>query len=140
MKVKVRGIPSQGLEFYQEAMPKGLDLCEEFLDEEKPIIVEGFLQRVDDFILAKLKVTYTADTVCSRCLDPIEGLVSFDLPLEIEFNPGDEFIDLGMYIREEILMRYAPSIVCKEDCKGICPNCGVYLNTEDCECQKENKE
>ncbi|MBF0569874.1 MAG: DUF177 domain-containing protein [Candidatus Omnitrophica bacterium] len=142
MRIKIREIVGDGLDIIEQVMPADLDLSEDFLNLEKPVRVEGHLERVDEFVLARLKVTYSADMVCSRCLDSVEGDVSVDLEFEIEFRKGDEFIDLGSRVREEILISYAPHVLCKEDCKGICQGCGAYLNTEECECpkQKSNKE
>jgi uncharacterized protein len=28
-------------------------------------------------------------------------------------------------------------ILCSEECKGLCPNCGVNLNTGSCNCRRE---
>jgi uncharacterized protein len=27
--------------------------------------------------------------------------------------------------------------LCREDCKGLCPQCGTNLNTETCDCAQE---
>jgi len=29
-------------------------------------------------------------------------------------------------------------ILCREDCKGLCPGCGANLNIEPCRCEKEH--
>ena len=136
MRIKIREVTRQGLDIVEQVMPHELDLSEDFIDLESPIVVKGRLERVDNFILANLKVTYTVDTVCARCLDPIVGEMTRDYEFDFEFKDGDEFVDLGARVREEILMTYAPGTLCKEDCQGICKGCGVYLNTEECECEK----
>lgn len=140
MRVKIREIVEGGLDIVDRAAPKDLDLAEEFIDLEKPIIVRGHLERVSDFVLAKLTVTYTMDTVCARCLDPIEGDARFDCEAEIPFRKGDEYIDLGQKVREEILTGYVSRVLCRPDCRGICQGCGAYLNTEQCECDNKKKE
>ncbi|NLE65049.1 MAG: DUF177 domain-containing protein [Elusimicrobia bacterium] len=140
MRVKIRDITRAGLDVIDQAMPAELDLLEDFINPEKPIVVQGRFQRVDDFVIAKVKVTYVADTVCARCLDPIEGEVAIPLDLDVEVTPGVEFIDLGARVREEVLMAYVPGTLCRPDCKGICQGCGAYLNTEPCECDKPKKE
>ncbi|MBF0122672.1 MAG: DUF177 domain-containing protein [Candidatus Omnitrophica bacterium] len=140
MRVRLREIVEGGLDIVDQAAPKDLDLKEEFINLEKPIIVKGHLERVSDFVLAKLTVTYTLDTVCARCLDPIDGDVSFDFEADLPFKMGDKHVDLGARVREEILTGYVPRVLCKEDCQGICQGCGVYLNTEKCECNNKKKE
>lgn len=137
MKVKVRDIVSSGLEFYEQALPADLDIQEDFIDLECPVTVRGHLKRADCFILAAFEVTYTVDTVCARCLDNIHHEVMVKCDLEFDFKPGDEYIDLGQGVREEILLHYSLRSLCRENCLGICTGCGAYLNEEDCRCQKQ---
>ena len=80
------------------------------------------------------------DMVCARCLDPIDGDVSFDFEADLPFKMGDKYVDIGERVREEILTRYVPRVLCQEDCQGICQGCGAYLNTEKCECDNKKKE
>ena len=140
MKVKIREIARSGMDYDDQATPAELDLLEDYIDAESPVLVSGRLQRVDAFILAKLRVAYSVDTICARCLDPINAEKTMDVELEMGFNPGDEFVDLGSYIREELLIDRRPRMLCREDCRGICPGCGAYLNEEACECDQRIKE
>lgn len=141
MRVKIREIMGDGgLDIVDQAMPEELDLREDFLNLEKPIVVRGHLERVDEFVLGRLKATYGVDTICARCLDPLERDVSLDIEIDLPFKNGDEFVDIGERVREEILIAYAPRLLCQEDCKGICAGCGAYLNTEKCECDNKKKE
>ncbi len=140
MNIKIREILSGGLTYEDQVKPVDLGLTEEFIDLEKPIKVKGRLERVDEFVLVKIDVTYTADTVCARCLEVRHGEVTSHYEFEIEFKPGDEFVNLGERIREEILMGHPSRSLCREDCKGICPGCGAYLNEEECQCDKKKKE
>ena len=34
----------------------------------------------------------------------------------------------------EILMNWPMQVLCKEDCKGLCPSCGANLNLTTCDC------
>jgi len=140
MTLKIRQIPAEGIAYEAEALPAAIDLVEDFVDPDKPVIVKGTLQRVDDFILARLDVTYTMDMICARCLDTVNRPVPVALEFDISFDPGDEFIDIGMKVREELLIIQPVRVLCKEDCQGICPDCGAYLNEESCECRKRIKE
>ena len=138
MKIKISDVLISGIEYQDQASAKDLDIIEDFIDLESTIVACGRLARVDDFILAKLDVTYTIDTVCARCLDKIHGDITIKCDLDFEFDPGDKYIDIGERIREEILVGYQPHTLCREDCKGICPDCGAYLNEEECECKTRN--
>lgn len=140
MRIKLREIVGDGLDIVDQVNPADLELNVDFIDLDKPVIVRGHLERVSEFVIAKLTVSYTLDTVCARCLDPIDGETSFDLEADIPFRKGDEYVDLASWVREEILTGFNPRMLCQENCKGICPGCGAYLNTESCECGNRNKE
>ncbi|MCK7489366.1 MAG: DUF177 domain-containing protein [Anaerotruncus sp.] len=45
-------------------------------------------------------------------------------------------IDLAPHLREEIILSMPIRLLCKDDCKGICPDCGKDLNTGECICGK----
>ena len=46
----------------------------------------------------------------------------------------DEVLDLDDLVREEVLLAMPYKPLCKSDCRGLCPHCGVDLNTETCQC------
>ena len=68
---------------------------------------------------------------------------------EIDFNLSDEersegldetnFIigynlDVDTLINDEILIGFPMKLLCSEDCKGLCKNCGTNLNEKSCDC------
>lgn len=83
---------------------------------------------------------------CDRCLKPVD--VEIELAIsehvtEREADPetGDEQpfwhdakLDTELLITNEILVQWPVKVLCKEDCKGLCPNCGKDLNDGDCGC------
>jgi uncharacterized protein len=57
---------------------------------------------------------------------------SFELD-EIDAEPFDgKTIDLDPVVREQVLLALPVSVVCREDCKGLCATCGQDLNEQDC--------
>lgn len=57
---------------------------------------------------------------------------SFDLD-EIDAEPFDgKTIDLDPVVREQVLLALPVSVVCRDDCKGLCSTCGADLNESDC--------
>lgn len=100
---------------------------------------------------------------CSRCVGPVrldldEDLrVTFMPPSElpkddeetpdedgVEVTGGDldlfpfdgEKIDLEPLMREQFVLAIPYAPLCKEDCKGLCPQCGIDRNTASCTCEK----
>jgi DUF177 domain-containing protein len=91
---------------------------------------------------------------CARCLDPVVQDVSrnFDLlyrPLGIDAGNKELSVtvaeaEVGYYegkgllledvLREQVLLSVPLKVICREDCKGLCPTCGGNRNTEPCSC------
>ncbi len=91
---------------------------------------------------------------CARCLEPVVQEVArkFDLlyrPLgsdagrqelsvtaveaEIGYYQGDGLL-LEDVLREQVLLAVPVKVMCREDCKGLCPHCGANLNLTQCSC------
>jgi uncharacterized protein len=61
-----------------------------------------------------------------------EVAASFELD-EIDAEPFDgKTIDLDPVVREQVLLALPVTVVCRDDCKGLCPACGQDLNEQDC--------
>lgn len=88
---------------------------------------------------------------CSRCLNTYEmelsvpfrelfaereGLVSSEEEEDLHIVHENE-VDLLPYVEEAIHLAIPFIPVCREDCKGLCPVCGVDRNTVRCECKQE---
>ena len=101
--------------------------------------------------------TYSVEmeTNCNTCLKPVSVKLDqeFDLNLineesyaepegdveislgsaDVDFYRGQEIV-LSEYFEDQLLLDLPFSIKCSQECKGICPNCGVNRNTESCRC------
>jgi uncharacterized protein len=53
--------------------------------------------------------------------------------LELGFYSGEE-IDVTPIVREQLLLGLPTQPLCREDCRGLCPKCGINRNRETCEC------
>lgn len=100
----------------------------------------------EDGVVADGKIQSLTELSCSRCLE------SYWQPVMIEFTeifsshpidyaendlgeqslPADGSIDLTPIIRDYAALDIPIRQVCKEDCKGLCPSCGVNRNETDC--------
>jgi len=100
----------------------------------------------EDGVVAEGKLAALTQLACSRCLK------DFWQPLNINFtemfsahpagNPGSELgeqqlpadgsIDLTPIIRDYATLDIPIRQLCAEDCKGLCPVCGMNRNQEDC--------
>jgi uncharacterized protein len=49
----------------------------------------------------------------------------------------DDAIDLGEVVREQMYLALPMKPLCQQECRGLCPVCGVNRNRETCACQQE---
>jgi uncharacterized protein len=52
-------------------------------------------------------------------------------------SPADDKIDLSASVFENALLALPMKNLCSEDCKGLCPVCGVNRNEVECNCETE---
>jgi uncharacterized protein len=89
------------------------------------------------------------DTECSRCLEKLR------YPINIEFSEyykkqaveedgiysyESDIIDLTKMLQDNVIINLPMRFLCREDCKGLCSNCGTDLNKSDCGCGVAEKE
>ena len=53
----------------------------------------------------------------------------------IMFTISDDFVDLSGILHDIIEIEKPIKRLCSDDCKGICPSCGLDLNHNDCSCK-----
>lgn len=108
------------------------------IPEGSTVDVELRLESVHEGIL----VTGTADAdlvgECSRCLDPIQDGITVDLQeLFLAAAPEGgsdeerlvvhETVDLEPVLRDAVVTALPFQPVCRPDCQGLCPDCGIRL-------------
>ena len=71
---------------------------------------------------------------CARCGKHIKFTVSEPLSFSMEVGANDVEADLTPEIREAILLALPLNPLCRDDCPGLCPRCGMSLENNDCDC------
>ena len=109
----------------------------------------GVLKYDDNHIIADLSFKVPMNFLCDRCATSFnsslvykesfiyEELVeNLDLSeIEIEYKIISNRIDLVPALRDSILENLPSQVLCKDDCKGLCPICGENLNFSQCRCK-----
>jgi uncharacterized protein len=114
--------------------------------QDRPIRGELRAESVVEGILVTGPVSGALDLSCARCLKPFDGDVSLDL-LELFVVPGHEGsededayrvtgkeIHLEPMLRDAIALALPLNPLCREDCAGLCAQCGRDLNEGACDC------
>ncbi|MEZ0324051.1 MAG: DUF177 domain-containing protein [Hydrogenothermaceae bacterium] len=142
-------------ELYFEIPLKNLDLPENYIfsDEEKIPVHINLLKDKDGYIIT-ISVDTSIKMCCDRCLIEFPQKFVFSesvlftkkMPkhselseeeLFTEYLEDEEKFNLNEFVREEILVNTPMKVLCKEDCKGLCPFCGIDKNIESCDCEKK---
>ena len=89
---------------------------------------------------------------CWRCLEPadldidvsVEDFFEAELPPLEELGEEDEptlwyeedgILNLSEWARDAIAELLPPKVLCRQECKGLCPQCGADLNLVQCGCE-----
>lgn len=126
-----------------------LDLPEEFEGHE--LTVKGKVMRLEDSVVVSGNGEATLTLICDRCLNNFDTKVQFTFEREYLLDRKEQAeenlyvdkylnIDLTPELRAEIILAVPTQNFCRENCPGICPNCGVNLNHEACKCNNKRTE
>jgi uncharacterized protein len=117
---------------------------------EGPLRVDLEASSVGEGILVRGQIEGTVAADCRRCLseapvklqdrvdmlfEPLSDTEEEELAGEVYPLPerGDE-LNLSEALREQVLLRIPDYVLCSEDCRGLCPQCGTDLNRAECDC------
>lgn len=129
------------------------------LHEVGPVEVGGRIESVHPGFHLRLRLAWDQTLFCTRCLEPIEQRAdaesrllvlgeeadrgSEELEEEMELGAedlgvllveGDE-LDTDPIVIEAVQLEVPMKVLCREDCAGLCPQCGTDLNQGSCECE-----
>ena len=118
--------------------------------DEEPFVlaVECQLDNLTSRVHVRGAIRGTARSVCHRCL------ASFDRPVAAAFTltlqrggpveSDDEVVaipetaavfDVTPRVQEAVVLEEPIQLLCKPDCRGLCPRCGADRNAGDCGCE-----
>jgi len=122
-----------------------------------PLEVRATAELVEEQIRVAGELSTKLEFHCARCLEPVVEEVNreFDLlyrPMqtlgeeedfrlklddtEIGFFQGDGLF-LADVLAEQVLLAIPMKVICRSDCRGLCPHCGANLNTDECRCESQ---
>lgn len=137
MKIFIETLTERPREL-KEAIPAAdWEMSSSYMDFIDTITIDCSVNKIQNIIHVETHTSFTEKIVCGRCLEervrPQERAYTFDIT---EYN-ANGYLDISTMVREELLLEYPIKALCSDTCKGICPVCGVNLNTETCTCSKK---
>ena len=154
MRIELEKLEETGGRFARTYQTDELTFDEHDLRLLEPVSVEGRIRRKGEEVELPGRLRTKVAVLCGRCLKSVE------LPIEADFierfTPAvswkneeqhelraedlnlaafdGEAVELDDLVKEEIILAMPGHILCQEECKGLCPNCGADLNAGSCGC------
>lgn len=114
------------------------------LQFETPVKVKGTYTFDGKAFSVTGEVTVSVLSTCARCNDPFMEEIKFSFEErfvrqvfeddEESYRYSGDTISLNEVIMDNLFLQLPLVSVCKEDCQGLCPVCGVNRNVEQCSC------
>ena len=110
--------------------------------------VVGKISADSDILILTAEIKVDLEMICSRCLDTF--IYPIDIDIEERFTTNsksedeeavvvlDDVLDITEVVETSIISTLPIKRVCKDDCKGLCQECGCNLNFNTCSCNKED--
>jgi uncharacterized protein len=157
MRIELEKLGGGRGDFAHVYQPDELNPVDERVSLAAPAEVRGRVRRTGVGVAVDGHIDTQVKVECDRCLKPVELPVSADFALEyitgadyesslaVALNEEEmsvsvfdgESIDVDEIVKEQVLLAVPARTLCREDCKGICPECGIDLNTGRCNCAAE---
>lgn len=160
MKIIINNIPDEGLKI---SLHKDSDWFQDLLSEKEKkglsierIEVSCQAKKIRETVFIDGSLETTVASNCCRCLEvthlPVETSFRYvfvpeknrskqedELSVEdLEYGYyQDDVIDLDNLIFEQVMLQIPIKVLCADTCKGLCPHCGMNLNTANCGCHTE---
>ena len=114
---------------------------------EDPLDVDLLIENHAGLVSMSANVVVGINTTCDRCATDMYKKYKYSfshviVPSLSENMPCDyveakDFnLDIYDVIMSDVLLELPTKFLCKDTCKGICPNCGKNLNEGNCKCHK----
>jgi uncharacterized protein len=130
------------------ARVEGLDNGAAAVAVDAPVHLVGTLERIGEGVVVRGTVHAPWQGACSRCLQPVTGEIDVHVDELFESAPlagetyqlDDDVLDLLPLVRDVLLLELPTAPLCREDCAGICPQCGADRNTTKCACRSDESD
>ena len=137
--------PGQEFPFTADAVLEDMDFAGDPISF-RDIKIEGTLLGAGERVSVRADVEAIMKSRCVSCLEdvemPIKAQIDGEFAKEEDSDDPDLYvfeastIELTDAVRDALIMEIPTRILCSEECKGLCPVCGVNRNKVSCTCQE----
>lgn len=124
---------------------KPLNFDGELIKAVKPVEVLGVVTSTEEILTVNAKVKTELELCCARCLGTF--IYPIDIDIEERFTMNKELIedeqiifvegdsiDITEIVENSIISTLPIKRLCKNNCNGLCHQCGKNLNEDSCQC------
>jgi len=111
-----------------------------------PITVKGVQNYSNEELSINAVVSFKILTICDNCGEEFEKDISFNLSEKFleQYNSHSEedylinqmCVEIDKPVIDALLLNMPTKMLCKDDCKGLCPICGKNKNFSTCNCEE----
>ena len=154
-RIPLGALPPEGLELHLDDQALWTGPLAEFGMDCRitaPLTADLRIQPLEDGYLVRGAISGDVTVPCNRCAEPMPVHIEERFE-DFEDTPSDEgeldgesriveekgalYLDVAAIVWEQFVLALPPNPLCRPDCKGLCPGCGVNLNREPCRCKKQ---
>ena len=116
----------------------------------RPVVLSGLYMLADETVIVRGTARAVIQSPCARCLKPTQTQVEAEFEEAFIRDTGEareadddsymysgHVIELDEAVRTVLLLEMPSRVLCREDCRGLCDQCGADLNANACSCQKD---
>ncbi len=138
----------------QSFAPGAIDFHSNDFRLAEPLEVRAVAELMEGQIRISGSFHTRIELVCARCLEELTEEVNREIDLyyrpaqelskEEEVRLKDDDTEIGFFqgegifltdvLAEQMLLAIPMKVICRSDCRGLCPQCGANLNGEECRC------
>lgn len=133
MKIHIRQIRAEGIELEESLSPEWIGLTrKDNIQFIEPVAFKAGITRVGDEMFVQITADSRYKSFCYRCVSDVKNDWTANFTLTFDIDKQVEFIDISEDVRQEMILNLPTRILCRDDCKGLCIDCGVNLNEKEC--------
>lgn len=114
---------------------------------EKPVSFKGKLTNIGGIIKMDGQIQVEYSSKCCRCLEDVDSKMSMNVGEsfissekstdEDSYTYEGNYVSIDKALKDNIVLNLPVRQLCRDECKGLCPVCGIDLNAKQCDCKEE---
>ncbi|HYY58938.1 MAG TPA: DUF177 domain-containing protein [Pyrinomonadaceae bacterium] len=155
MRIELDKLEGKSSAFAHAYQPGEIVLDEDHARLTEAPQINGRINRNGQEVRLNGTLTARAEVDCDRCLKSVS--IPIETSFDVTYVPAEAYygdataelkeedlslsvfdglaIDIDDLVREQVLLAMPPRLLCGDECKGLCPVCGVDKNANDCACE-----